>query len=127
MILLNFSHPLTPAQQQQIAAITSHPIAASHHIACQMDNSEPFAAQIRTIANAIPLTSAQWQSAPILVNPPAYAPAAAAMLAELHGHIGHFPAIIRIRPIVNSLPTQYEVAEIVDLQTIRNSARTQRE
>ena len=126
MIILNFAHPITTAQQEQITAVTHHPIARIHNIPVQMDNGRSFPQQIRTIVNTIPLTAEQWQSTPILINPPAYAPAAAAMLAELHGRIGHFPPIIRIRPVPNSTPTQYEIAEIINLQTIRQTARQQR-
>ncbi len=126
MIILNFAHPITAVQQEQIEAITTNPIAHIYNIPVQMDNGRFFPQQIQTIADKIPLTPQQWQTAPILINPPAYAPAAAAMLAELHGRIGHFPPIIRIRPVPNSTPTQYEIAEIINLQTIRNTARQQR-
>ena len=63
---------------------------------------------------------------PILANLPGYAPAAAAVLAELHGRMGHFPAIIRLRPIVGTTPTRYEVAEIADLRELRDAARAER-
>ena len=126
MIILNFSHPLTAVQQKQITAVTNHPITAVHNIPVQMNNGRSFPPQIQTIVNKIGLTAEQWQTTPILINPPAYAPAAAAMLAEMHGRIGHFPPIIRIRPVLDSVPPQYEVAEIINLQEIRSAARLQR-
>ena len=49
-----------------------------------------------------------------------------ALLAELHGRIGHFPSLIRLRPLAGSTPTTYEVAELLNLQTIREMAHTRR-
>jgi hypothetical protein len=54
------------------------------------------------------------------------APAAFVLLAELHGRIGHFPALIRLRPLPGSTPTTYEVAELINLQAIREDARRRR-
>ncbi|MCL4266143.1 MAG: hypothetical protein KJ069_23235 [Anaerolineae bacterium] len=48
------------------------------------------------------------------------------MLAELHGRMGYFPAIIRLKPIPDSLPPQFEFAEIINLQAIRDRSRTHR-
>lgn len=62
----------------------------------------------------------------VLINPPGYAPAAAVLLAELHGRSGHFPAIVRIRPVPDSNPTRYEVAEVINLQAIRERSREER-
>jgi hypothetical protein len=42
--------------------------------------------------------------------------------AELHGRIGHFPTLIRMRPKHGSV-TSYEVIELLNLQTIRDAAR----
>jgi hypothetical protein len=67
-----------------------------------------------------------WQNAPILVNPPALNFITALLLAELHGRMGYFPPIIRLRPIANSLPPQYEVAEILNLQALRDQGRETR-
>jgi hypothetical protein len=72
------------------------------------------------------LTSQEWQTLPILVNLPSLNVIAAVLLAELHGRTGHFPAVIRLRPIPNSTPPQFEVAEVLNLQAIRDSARQRR-
>jgi len=52
--------------------------------------------------------------------------AAAVLLAELHGRMGHFPAILRLRPIAGALVTEYDVAEIINLEAVRAEARTRR-
>lgn len=71
------------------------------------------------------LHSEEWQTHPLLINPPGYAPAAFVLLAELHGRIGHFPSLIRLRPKPGPVTT-YEVAELLNLQTIREEARLRR-
>jgi hypothetical protein len=48
--------------------------------------------------------------------------AAFLLLAEIHGRIGHFPTLIRMRPQHGSVTT-YEVIELLNLQTIRDAAR----
>jgi len=77
------------------------------------------------IANATMLSSEEWQTLPLVVNPPGYAPVAMALLAELHGRMEHFPTIIRLRPTSGPV-TIYEVAEVLNLQTIRETARKRR-
>jgi hypothetical protein len=72
------------------------------------------------------LPSETWQGAPIVVNPPALASAAAVVLAELHGRMGYFPPVVRMRPVPEALPPQYEVAEIINLQALRDAARARR-
>lgn len=124
--LLNFTHPLTADQLGQIVDLIGQPINDHRHIPLQLDNGRSFPNQIRELLNNLNLTPEQWQTAPILINPPAYAPATATLMAELHGRMGYFPAAIRLRPIPDSSPTQYEVAEIVNLQTVRDGARQQR-
>ncbi len=47
-------------------------------------------------------------------------------MAELHGRTGHFPASIRIRPVSEVTPPRYEVAEVINLQQVRENAREQR-
>ena len=72
------------------------------------------------------LTPTQWQSEPILVVLPSLNFIAAALLAELHGRMGYFPPVVRTRPVADVLPRRYEVAEILDLQGIRETARKAR-
>ena len=125
MLILNFSHPLTSEQREQIETLAAASIENIHNIAVQIDQGQPLEAQIRTIVAAIPLTSEEWQTRSLLINPPGYAPAAFVLLAELHGRIGHFPTLVRLRPKAGPM-TSYEVAELLNLQTIRETARTYR-
>lgn len=126
MILLNFSHPLTPAHIARICELTGTRVERVVERMPQFDHARPFAEQVRTLVDELGLPPTEWQTTPILLNPPGYAPATAALLAELHGRMGHFPAIIRLRPVEGSTPTQYEVAEIINLQAVREDARSRR-
>lgn len=126
MLLLNFSHPLTVTQRDEVETFLGQPIQKEWKEMPQFDHLIDFPTQIRELVDRVGLTTDEWQSMPILLNLPGFAPAAATLLAELHGRSGGFPAIIRLRPIEGSTPTQYEVAEIVNLQALRQSARKQR-
>ncbi len=126
MILLNFSHPLTPAHLAQVAALVGQPVERVIEVHSQVDPQQPLALQVKALADEAKLTPAEWQSAPLLVNPPALNFTAAVLLAELHGRCGYFPAMLRMRPMPNSTPPQYEAAEVINLQTARDEARRRR-
>ncbi len=126
MILLNFSHPLTPDHLTAIRALTDTTEIEVRTVAVQVSAQEALAPQVVALVAAAAVSSEQWQTVPILVNPPGYAPVAVALMAELHGRMGHFPAVLRLRPLAGSVPTRYEVAEILHLQGIREAARTRR-
>ncbi len=125
MLILNFSHPLTPEQRAQIEALAHTSIEEVRTVPVQIDQTEPLELQIVVIVDATGLSSEEWQTRPLLINPPGYAPAAFVLLAELHGRIGHFPSLIRLRPRSGPVTT-YEVAELLNLQTIREAARKRR-
>lgn len=125
MLILNFTHPLTKDQRAQIEAIADAAIEEVRTITVQIGQEGPLEAQIRAIVDAVGLTSEEWQTRPMLINPPGYAPAAFVLLAELHGRIGHFPSLIRLRPRPGPV-TAYEVAELLNLQAIREESRRRR-
>ena len=76
--------------------------------------------QLAALAAGIPLSAAELQTTPILVNPPSLNFITALLLAELHGRMGYFPPVLRLRPIPGSLPPRYEVAEVLNLQGVRD-------
>ncbi len=125
MLILNFTHPLTPDQRARIEALANTSIDEIRAIPVQINQAKPLEPQITTIVDAVGLSSEEWQTRPLLINPPGYAPAAFVLLAELHGRIGHFPTLIRLRPKPGPV-TIYEVAELLNLQTIREDARRRR-
>lgn len=125
MLILNFTHPLTDEHTAKIEALAGTAIEEIRTIAVQIDQAQPLAPQIRAIVDTVQLTSEEWQTRSLLINPPGYAPAAFVLLAELHGRIGHFPSLIRLRPKAGPVP-MYEVAELLNLQAVRETARTRR-
>ena len=126
LILLNFSHPLTDEQLARVETLAGRSIERVINVPVQFDEQRSFSEQIVTLADACGLTSRQWQSAPLLVVPPALSFIAVMLLAELHGRMGYFPPCVRTRPVAGSIPPRYEVAEIMDLQAQRQGARRRR-
>ncbi|MGQ9568424.1 MAG: CRISPR-associated protein Csx15, partial [Anaerolineae bacterium] len=129
MLLLNFSHPLTEEHLSQIATLAGVAPEALEvrAIPTYFDPSEPFAPQVVALADACSLSPQEWQTLPILVVPPSLNVIAVALLAELHGRCGYFPPVVRLRPVPGSLPPRFEVAEILNLQALREEARARRE
>jgi hypothetical protein len=126
MILLNFSHPLTPEQQGQIEALIHQPVERVIHLPAQFDQQQPYLPQLEALMARIPLAPQELQGAAILVNLPSFNAIAALVLAELHGRMGYFPPILRLRPVADAIPPRYEAAEILNLQSVRDTARTKR-
>ena len=126
MLVLNFSHPLTVEQLAQITALTAQPVSRVIDVPVQFDPTRPFAEQVAEMLERVALLPTAWQTLPLLINLPGHAPIAAVLLAELHGRMGYFPAMLRLRAVPERIPTQFEVAEIINLQTVRERARQQR-
>lgn len=125
MIVLNYAHPLSADQLAQVAlALGAMPEVRV--ITAHADRQRPLADVAAELADAAQLTADEWQTLPLVVNPPALAPLALALLAEVHGRSGHFLPILNIRPVADALPPRYELGEITNLQTIREAARTRR-
>ncbi len=125
-MLLNFSHPLTEQQRQRIEEITGQQIEQVLDIPVHFDNGQPFVPQLERLLEQVDLSGETWQTASILVNPPSLNFIAALVLADLHGRMGYFPPVLRLRPIAGSVPPRYEVAEVLNLQEVRDRARSAR-
>ncbi len=125
IVLLNYTHPLTSDQLAQVAALLGEP-PDQRRIAVQVDRARPLAEVAAELADAAALGPAEWQTSALLINPPALAPVVLALAAELHGRCGYFPAMLNVRPIAGANPPRYEIAEVVNLQAIRDLARTRR-
>lgn len=125
LLVLNYSYPLTPAQLAQVAAICGVSPEV-RDLAAQIERFHPLAEVACALADAVGFSPEDWQTTPLLLNPPALASLALALIAELHGRCGGFPALINVRPVADSLPTRYEVAEVLNLQSLREAARRRR-
>ncbi len=128
MLILNFAHPLTGEHLAQIERLTGQKPERVIVINSQIDPQQPLAPQVAAMADAAGLTPEEWQTLPLLINPPSLNFSAVALVAELHGRMGYFPPCIRMRPVVGPdgqrvVPPRFEVAEILNLQEIRDRAR----
>ena len=126
MIVVNFSHPLTSAQLSAIETLTQEKVARCIDVKTHFGETQPYAEQARALVESAGLTSEQWQQERLLVNPPSLSAIAVLVLAELHGRMGYFPSVIRLRPVPESMPPQFEVAEILNLHSVRERARLER-
>lgn len=126
MILLNFAHPITPEQLAQVEDLAALAVEQVIEVPVQIDVAVPISPQVQALVDACGLTSEAWQIADLLVNPPGLASAALALVAEIHGRRGSFPALVRTRPVGSGAITRYEVAELVNLQALRDDARQRR-
>jgi hypothetical protein len=126
MILLNFSHPLTNEHLVQVETLTGRKVERVVEINSQIDAQQPLVPQVVAMADQCGLSAMEWQTLPLLINPPSLHWVAVTLLAEIHGRCGYFPAHIRLRPVNGVLPHRYELAEVLDLQVVREGAREKR-
>lgn len=126
MILINFGHPLSTAVRAQIQALTGEAIERDIELKTQFNHQVDFAQQARELVDQAGLSAEEWQTAKVLINPPTFNLIAVTVLAELHGRMGYFSPALRLRPVEGALPPVFELAEIVNLQRVRDSARKQR-
>jgi hypothetical protein len=126
MFLINFGYPLADAQKMRIEELLSQKIDSYYPIPVQFNNDQAFEKQVETLLADNDLPYQDLMTHPIAVILPSHAYIAVLILVELQARIGRFPAIIRFRPRPESLPLEYEVAEIVDLQWLRDQLRQKR-
>jgi hypothetical protein len=123
MILLNFGHPLTTGQIDQVEKLANCKISQVISIPVQIDFSMPIYPQIELL---ISKAGVVFQTEPCLVNLPSHYLISAYLLASLHGLWGYFPAVLQFRPILGSVPPRFDIGDIINLQAVRDKARTKR-
>lgn len=126
MKIINFAHPLTNEQLQEIKALTKTEITAILDINSQISAEKPLAPQIEKMLDSTGLSSQEWQTSTLLINLPSLNYSAATLLAQLHGRMGYFPPVLRLQPLTEKIPLRYAVTEILNLQAIREHARKKR-
>lgn len=126
MILLNFSHPLTPDHIAAIEALTGQKVERVIPIPVHFANHQPFLPQLQALLQQLPLEQEELQTRELLINPPAHNIIALLLIAELHGQMGYFPSVLRLAPIEGATPPRFQVAEVVNLQAVRDNARGKR-
>ncbi len=126
MFILNFAHPLTDEQLEQVRALTGEPVEGVLEAASQIDPGQSLAPQVAKMVDGLNIDARRWQSEAWLVNPPALNFSAVVLLAELHGRLGYFPPCLRLRPVPGALVPRFEAAEVLNLQQLREAARLRR-
>jgi hypothetical protein len=127
IVVVNFAHPLTAPQRAQVEALVGQHLARVLDAPAHVDVDRELEPQVTALVDQVPLSSEEWQTAPLVVNPPGLSLLSAVLMAELHGRMGYFPTLLRLRPAGGALPPRYEVAEVLDLQAVRDRARRQRQ
>ena len=126
MILLNFSHPLSAEQLLIVESLVSSKFTSIIDIKTHLDHQTSFPSQVKKLVGDITLTSQQWQNSKILLVPPSLSIISCILLSELHGRMGYFPAVLRVKPVPGSTPPVFEPAEVLNLQAIRDASRENR-
>ena len=126
MILLNFSHPLSAEQLLIAESLVSSKFTSIIDIKTHLDHQTSFPSQVKKLVSDISLTSQQWQNSKILLVPPSLSIVSCILLSELHGRMGYFPAVLRVKPVPGSTPPVFEPAEVLNLQAIRDASRENR-
>lgn len=126
IVVVNFAHPLTATQRAQVEVLVGQHLARVLDAPAHVDVDRELQPQVTALVDRVPLSPEEWQTAPLVVNPPGLSLLSAVLMAELHGRMGYFPTLLRLRPAAGALPPRYEVAEVLDLQAVRDRARQQR-
>lgn len=92
----------------------------------QLDFAGDLALQVVAVLDSASINSERLQRETWLIVLPSHNIIAAVMLAELHGRIGHFPAIAKISPSTSEVMTTYDITGIINLDQVRQNARTHR-
>lgn len=119
IVIVNFSHPLTNDHVDELRRRLDREIDRIIDVPADFDPAEPYGPQAKALVASAGLTPAEWQTLPLMVNLPSFNVIAALVLAQLHGLMGHFPAIIRLRPVHGAVPARFEIAEVIDLNSYR--------
>jgi hypothetical protein len=126
IVIVNFGHPLTEAQRAQIESLTGQSVARVLDVASCIEIERELMPQVVTLVDLVPLSTEEWRRSQLLISPPGPSSLASVLLAELHGRCGRFPRCLRMSSIPDRVPPLYEVAEVIDLQCLRDTARMKR-
>jgi len=126
VVIVNFSHPLTESQVAAFENLSRQYVERVLVVPTHCDVIRPFAEQAVALVDGAGLSCREWQSSRLVIVPPSLAAIACLVLAEIHGRAGYFVPVVRLRPRAGAVPPVFEVAEILDVQGQRESARTRR-
>lgn len=124
-LIVNFTHPITEAHKEEIRNKTGvyiYDVVEPMKVPIHFREDLSFEEQATRVVDELGITDDEWQELPILINVPGFAYITAALIAEIHGRMGHFPKVIRLKRSSTDA-NRYEFEEIIQLQRIRDKAR----
>jgi hypothetical protein len=116
--VLNFSHPITEKQKLEIAQEVCDKVEVVD-IKVQINFEESLQEQAYEIVDPFVSTLVNER---FLIRPAALDAATLAIMAVIHGVSGHFPRIVTFKREEG----EFVVWSVIDLQTLREEARTAR-
>jgi hypothetical protein len=125
MIVLNFGHPLTVEQTEAIEREAGCELTGVIGVPCRLDLDESVRPQLEKLIDSV-AGRVNLRSEHYLVNLPSLSVAAAVVLAMLYERSGYLPPILRLKPAASPRRQEFVVAEIVNLQAIRDTERCRR-
>jgi len=128
--VLNFGHPLSDGAQAVLEEYLQGPVQTVR-MPFELDLDRPTGIQVTTRVNemAMLLRGAAARldgTAPVVVVLPGITEGAAALLAELHGRLGAFPRVVRLRRRADGTWLPDAAEPLLDLEKLRNEARGRR-
>jgi len=126
MLILNFGHPIRDEVIKTIEKALNINVREIIEIPVCFDPDASFVDQTKSLLDGDKphLSDREWQTEDIVIVPPSQPVIAQTLIAVLHARMGHFPTIIRLKTEPESTPTRYGLAEIIDLQQVRDQARS---
>jgi len=126
MTIVNFAHPLRTSHIASIEAAAGAKVNRVIAVPTHFDHMSPFAGQVVAAVDSANLSSEEWQTLHLVIVPPSLAVIACLVMAEIHGRAGYFVPVVRLGVRPGVLPPAFEVAEVLDVQGQRESARSRR-
>lgn len=127
-LILNFSgHPVLPGQVKAITRQMRWASAEVIDVALgNVAEDHKFVSEIEKAIDKIDLSAEEWQTTTFVVVPAGYSAVWTVIQAILHGRLGHFPDVVRLRPAPPLSFEKFEVAEIMNLHEVRHHSREKR-
>jgi hypothetical protein len=125
-ILVNTSHRITDSQLEELTSLVGTAPVRVVDVEVQFDDTIDFEPQTVALIGAITAAGVRLGEDTIVLNPPAHSAIASVLLAALHGQCGGFPSIIRMSRVGATVST-WSIAELINLQVVREAARRNRE
>jgi len=118
MILFKLSYPPTDDQIHHFQGLFCQFIAQLVKVHSQFDTWQPLVVRLEALVNLVGLSRTQWQTLQILINLRPLNFIVITLLAEFNSRCGYFSVNLRRRPKHTVISSQFEIAEIINLQEV---------